>query len=163
MAADPQLHSRPLAAGIVGGGLSLLLGRFLPILLLCLILAGALAVRIYRGRTNATVRPAMGAKVGAFAGLFCFLVDAAAVIAMFVLERPMIQESMREAMKISGRNADPQSLEIMKNMIDKLNTPDGMVLFCVLILAFLFALSLIFTSLGGLLAAAMFGKDRNVA
>ena len=30
-------------------------------------------------------------------------------------------------------------------------------------LAFLFALSLIFTSLGGLLAAAMFGKDRNVA
>jgi hypothetical protein len=150
-------------AGLLGGGVSLFVGRFLPLLLLALMLAGALAVRMYRARTRSAVRPLMGAKLGVFAGLFSFLLYSIVVVGMFTMSRPMIQENMREAMKVSSRNVDPQSLQTMQALVDKMNTPEGLMAICVLILLSLFVITMMFTALGGALGAAMFGKDHTTA
>jgi zinc-ribbon domain len=150
-------------AGLSGGVITLFLGRYLIVLILALLLAGAVTVRLYRRRTKSVIRPATGAKLGAFAGLFSFLIDALAVVAMFVLERPSVQQNMRDALDISSRNADPQSVQIMQNLIERMNTPGGMATICIVIIVFLFGICMVFTALGGVLGAALFGKDRNVA
>ncbi len=150
-------------AGIIGGAVSLFVGRYLLLLLLTLTLVGLLAVRIYRGRTHAFVRPGMGARIGIFAGLFAFCLYAIAVIGMFSTGVPMIQQNMREAMKVSSRNVDPQTLQIMQSMVDRMSTPEGLAAICLVILFVLFATTVIFTAIGGALGAALFGKDNPVA
>lgn len=147
-------------AGLLFGGISLFVGRFVPLLLLALILAGALAVRLYRARTRTSVAPLMGAKLGVFAGLFSFGLYSLAVIGMFTAGRGMIQQSMREAMAMSSHNVDPQTLDVMQKMVEQMNTPAGLATMCVLILVILFGISMIFTAIGGALGAAFFGKSR---
>jgi hypothetical protein len=152
-----------LLTGLVGGGLTILLGRIPLVLVLVLVLVGALSVRIYRARTKSVVTPGMGAKLGAFAGFFASLLDAMMVAAVFTLQRPLVQDSMRKAMEISGRNADPQSLKVLQDLINGLSTPSGMAAFALIVILFFFGLSLVCTALGGLIGAAFFGKDRPVA
>lgn len=152
-----------LLAGLVGGGLTILLGRIPLVLVLVLVLVGALSVRIYRARTKSLVTPGMGAKLGAFAGFFASLLDALMVVAVFTLQRSTVQDTMRKAMEISGRNADPQSMKVMQDLINGLSTPGGMAAFALIVILFFFGLSLVFTALGGLIGAAFFGKDRPIA
>ncbi len=150
-------------AGLIGGAVSFVVGRYLLLFLLMLTLVGALAVRIYRARTRGAVRPSMGARIGIFAGLFSFGLQAIAVIGMFTASRPLIQQNMREAMKLSSRNMDPQTLQVMNDMVERMSTPEGMVAICLVILFVLFATTMIFTALGGAAGAAFFGKDRPLA
>ena len=145
--------------GLLGGAISFVLGRYLPLLLLMLFVIGAAAVKIYRSRTRVPVRPGTGAKIGIFAGLFSFLLYAVAVIGMFSTGTAVIQQNMREAMKMQSANVDPQTLEIMQRMVDRMSTPEGMAAICVVILAVLFVTTVIFTGIGGAVGAAVFGKD----
>ena len=101
--------------------------------------------------------------LGFFAGLFAFCLYAIAVIGMFSTGVPMIQQNMREAMKVSSRNVDPQTLQIMQSMVDRMSTPEGLAAICLVILFVLFATTVIFTAIGGALGAALFGKDNPVA
>lgn len=159
-----QIHWRvalPVAAviGILAGIIFLLSGRMPPFFFLVPVLSGAMTVRAYRFRTHTTVKAFAGAKLGVFAGLFSFAVSALGVLAMFTLGRESIQQNMREAMKNPPRTMDPQSMQIMQNMIDKLNTPEGLVLFAVIILIMLFGILLVAGALGGALGAVIFGKE----
>lgn len=152
-----------IVIGLLGGGLTILLGRFPFFFLLSMMLAGAVMVRFYRRRTGATVTPGSGAKLGAFTGLFSFLLDSIMIVAMFTLERATVQDNMRKALEISGRNADPQSLQMMRNLVDRLNTPEGLATFCVIVILFFFGFTMFFTAVGGMIGAALFGKDRGVS
>ncbi len=155
----------PIAAvvGLVGGGLTILLGRYPFIFLVSMMLVGALTVRVYRNRTGAELGPGGGAKLGAFAGLFSFLLDAIMIVLMFTLDRGMVQESMRKALEISGKNADPQSLKILQNMVEQLSTPEGLATFCVIVVVFFFGFTMFFTAVGGMIGAALFGKNRRTS
>ena len=152
----------PLAAviGLVGGGLTVLLGRYPFIFLVSMMVVGLLTVRVYKARTGTEIGPGGGAKLGAFAGLFSFLIDAIMIVAMFTLERGIVQESMRKAIEISGKNYDPESLKMMQNMVERLNTPEGLATFCVIVVLFFFGFTMFFTAVGGMIGAALFGKNR---
>ncbi len=152
----------PVAAivGLVGGGLTILLGRYPFIFLVSMMAVGALTVRLYKNKTGAQIGPGGGAKLGAFAGLFSFVLDAIMIVAMFTMERGLVQDSMRKALEISGKNADPQSLKLMQSMIEQLNTPSGMATFCVIVVLFFFGFTMFFTAVGGMVGAAVFGKNR---
>jgi len=159
-----QIHWRvamPVAAviGVLAGILFLVSGRIPPFFFLIPVLSGAMTVRGYRSRTHTTVRPLSGAKLGAFAGLFSFGVSVVGVLLMFTLGREGIQQNMREAMAHPPRTMDPQSMQVMQNLIDKLNTPEGLVLFAVIILVMLFGILLVASALGGALGALIFGKE----
>ena len=162
---DPnQIHWRaawvPAAViGVAAGVVFLLSGRMPPLFFLVPVLSGALTVRAYRARTHASVRAFGGAKLGALTGLFSFAVSALGVLAMFTLGRASIQQNMREAMAHPPRTMDAQSMQVMQNLIDKLNTPEGLVLFAVMILVMLFGILLVAGALGGALGAALFGKE----
>ncbi len=149
-------------AGLLGGAISLVVGRYLLLLLLTLFVIGAAAVRIYRSRAHVGVKPGSGAKIGIFAGLFTFFLYALAVVGMFTVGRPTIQQNMRDAMKISSRNVDPQTLQVMQDMVERMSTPEGLAATCMIILLVLFATTVIFTALGGAVGAAFFGKDHPV-
>ncbi len=152
-----------LLIGLSGGLISLFMGRIPALLLLIPMATGALTVWAYRRRTRALVRPFAGMKLGVFAGMFSFLLSAIAVVGMFTLGRGMVQQSMREAMSLSSKNVDPQSLQIMQKMVDQMNTPEGLITICIVILFVLFAITFLFSAVGGALGAAMFGKDRPAA
>jgi hypothetical protein len=146
-------------AGLICGGVSLFVGRFVFLLVVLLMVEGAITVKLYRRRVPAVVRPMAGAKLGAFAGLFSFLLYALMVVGMFTLGRPLVQQSLRDAMSVSSRNIDPQTMKTMQTLIDQMNTPEGLATLCVLVVVILFGVAMVFSALGGVLGATLWGKD----
>ncbi len=126
--------------------------------------AGALSVALYQRRAPGTlITPGIGMKVGALAGVFAFVVNAVVVTVSFVAFRSgsefrnALQTQMEK--QISG-SSDPKAQEIMRQMFDWINTPQGMATFMVLMLLVLAVTFVIFTAAGGALGASMFGKRR---
>lgn len=126
--------------------------------------AGALAVALYQRRTPGTlVTPGMGMKLGALAGAFAFVINAVVTTVSFVAFRSSsdFRRALQEQMeKQLANSSDPKAQEIMRQMFDWINTPQGMATFMVLILVVLAVMFVIFTAAGGALSASMFGKRR---
>ena len=126
--------------------------------------AGALAVALYQRRTPGTlVTPGMGMKLGALAGVFAFVINAVVTTVSFVAFRSSsdFRRALQEQMeKQLANSSDPKAQEIMRQMFDWINTPQGMATFMVLILVVLAVMFVIFTAAGGALSASMFGKRR---
>jgi len=126
--------------------------------------AGALSVALYQRRVpDALIPPGTGMKIGALAGVFAFIINAAITTVSFVAFRSSrefrnaLQTQMEK--QISG-SSDPKAQEIMRQMFDWINTPQGMATFMVLLLLVLAVMFVIFTAAGGALGASMFGKRR---
>ena len=152
-----------LLAGATAGILSVI-----PIVKLgcCLWLlgAGALAVALYQRRVPGTmITPGMGMKLGALAGVFAFVIHAVVTAVSFVAFRSSntFRRALQEQMEKQLANSpDPKAQEIMRQMFDWINTPQGMATFMVLILVASAMMFVIFTAAGGALGASMFGKRR---
>jgi uncharacterized membrane protein len=149
-----------LAAGCAAGFGSLV--PFAPFIMLCMVAAGGIAITLYKRRMPYVSVPGRrGFRIGALAGFFGFLFNAAiSVFSMLSLEnrvalRDAMQERLKEALSV---NSDPAAQQMVKNLGDMISTPTG--------LAALFAVSLslfglIFVLLGGIggaIGASLFGK-----
>jgi uncharacterized protein involved in cysteine biosynthesis len=126
--------------------------------------AGALCVSLYQKQApDALITPGMGMKLGALAGVFGFVFNAVVSTARFVALRSSgnLRQAMQEQMqKQMASNPDPKVQEMMRQMLDWINTPQGavtMIVFALLLTALLFVL---FTAAGGALGASMSGRRR---
>jgi len=120
-----------------------------------MIAAGVLAVLFYRRRNPpASLTAGMGARLGAVSGMLGF-----AIFAIFTSVEVLVFHSggqLREALlqavqQSASRTSDPQAQQVL----GYLKSPPGLALVMVLGLALMFVVFLIFSSLGGALAAVV--------
>lgn len=138
-------------SGIVSG----LISSFLGILGVVLIpLAGSMTVLSYQKRTGASVTTGMGAKLGGFCGLFAFLVVAAGVVLVFVLQPALLRDLLTA--ELARRPLDAQQATMVRQLVD---TPQGRAVFCLTVLIFLFPIVSLLAVLGGALGAMMSGRS----
>jgi len=102
----------------------------------------------------------MGAKVGAVAGLFAWVIFAVLTALQLLVTRKtgqfrdMVQKVVEES---ATRNADPQ----VQQMLQRLLSPEGLATMVTLAMVmFLFAF-VIFSAVGGALGAALLGGRKN--
>jgi hypothetical protein len=126
--------------------------------------AGALTVAMYRKQVpDMTITPGLGMRLGALAGLFGFLVNAVVTTLSFVALRNKgdFRQAMQEQMqKQMSSNPDPKLQEMMRRMLDWVNTPQGAATLMVMVLVVLAIVFVLISAAGGALGASMFGKRR---
>jgi hypothetical protein len=109
------------------------------------------------------ITPGMGMKLGALAGVFAFVIHAVVTTVSFVAFRS--SSEFRRALQVQmdkqiANTSDPKAQEILRQMFDWINTPQGMATFMVGMLVVLAIMFVVFTAAGGALGASMFGKRR---
>jgi len=128
--------------------------------------AGALSVSLYRRQIGgAQVTPGIGMRVGALAGVFGFVLNAFVAVGSFMALRSSgnFSKAMQEQMqKQMATTPDPKVQEMMRQMIEWMNTSQGAVVIMALFLAILAAVFVVFTAAGGALGASMFGRSRDL-
>ena len=127
-----------------------------------MVAAGGIAITLYKRRMPYVSVPARrGFRIGALAGFFGFLLNAAmSAFGMFSAEnraalRDAMQERLKEALAV---NSDPAAQQMVKNLGDMVSTPGGLAAVFAFSLC-LFGLLFVFLSgIGGAIGAALFGK-----
>ncbi len=116
---------------------------------------GVLAVLLYQRRHATAVTPGMGARLGVVAGLLGFV--AFATIASFALlatRGTLIRAIWAQVEQQAAQNPNPA----VQEMIQRLNSPEGMAVLFTLFMVFVLAFFLVFSSVGGAIGARLFGK-----
>ncbi len=115
---------------------------------------GALAGALYQRRRPVAVTTGMGARLGAVTGLLGFVLFAL-VVSLEILAtrggrlRALLTQVFQQA---AARNPNPAAEE----MIQKLNSPQGIAVLVTIGLVVLLAAFLIFSAIGGAIGAALF-------
>ncbi len=152
-------------AALIGGVLS-----SLPVVsILCCLwlpLAGFLTVWFYQraaALAGTTLRVGLGTRLGAVTGVFTFAVYAVLSAADLLIRRlafhqnvgaylrGAFQKSLEQA---ATRNPSAESQQLIKS----LTSPEGMAIMITLGLVILFLAFIVFSSIGGAVGAALFGK-----
>jgi hypothetical protein len=119
---------------------------------------GFLAVVFYRqSRREILMRPAIGAGLGALAGLLWFAMSSileALVVILFHKGPELSSELVKRIQQASSQTSDPQVLAVF----DRLKSPGGLELLMLTGLIFAFLASLVLGGLGGLLGGAILGR-----
>ncbi|MGC2321444.1 MAG: hypothetical protein WA463_02330 [Terriglobales bacterium] len=137
-------------------GLLLLLGSWA-----CMLAAGAAAVRLYRRRRpEAVISTGMGARLGILSGLLGFLfysVPQALRLALFH-SGAAIRETMQKAVEQAAtQSPDPRAQEMMRNFM----SPGALAAIFTFLVMLFFLVFLVFSSLGGVIGAAIWGDKRS--
>jgi hypothetical protein len=126
-------------------------------LIISLLTAGFLAVFLYKRRTGESLSVVAGARIGWITGLFSFTIATIFfTLTMLLISGEggfltMFRDQMRER---GAREAD------LEQMLQLLQTPVGLGGFLFLALVLLFIMFTIFPTLGGVLGAKVFARDR---
>ncbi len=155
--ADPELTKPALMAGVLLGVLSAM-----PILNLCCLLwvggAGVLAVYFLRTETPGVISAGTGATLGLLTGLFGSLVWQILETLLSYIFGPQDVRQAREALS-KIENLPPEMLEAFEQAIEWFSDPFDP-LFILVFLMLKLILCGILTTLGGVLGASLFGRDR---
>jgi hypothetical protein len=132
--------------------------------LLWLLIAGYMTVSIYQRRLpTAVVRPGMGMRIGALAGVFAFAITAIMSTVLFATEGDQLRQMMEEQLKASMAKApDPRSAEIMQQFMAKLATPEGLATFFLWVLVLIAVIFVLFSAAGGALGASTSARRRGM-
>jgi len=153
---SPIQWSYALTAAAMAGVVSaILMNVFFGFFGIGIAAAGAFAVRLYRQRSGHTsLLPGAGARIGAVSGVFgfgFFCVIAAVGTALFGGGSQLKAALLSSLEQAAARSQDPQA----QAALEKLRTPEGLILVLAFSLAFVFTLFVALSSLGGALAASM--------
>lgn len=122
------------------------------------IAAGALAVMLYlRRRTDATITPGLGARVGAVSGLFGFIAFLILMAVDLVVFRGggKLRQAMQQVIQQSAaRNPSPEA----QAMMQKLLTPEGIAVMVTLVLVIFLAAFIGFGAIGGAIGAKLLNR-----
>lgn len=137
-------------------GLLLLLGSWG-----CMLAAGAAAVRVYRRRRpESAISTGMGARLGIVSGLLGFLfysVPQALRLALFH-SGAAIRDTMQKAVEQAAtQSPDPRAQEMMRNFM----SPGALAAIFTFLVVLFFLVFLVFSSLGGVIGAAIWGDKRS--
>jgi hypothetical protein len=169
-ALDPRepIHWNQVWQGALLAGVGAALLSSLPFLalgsLLWLLIAGYMTVSIYQRRLpTAVVRPGMGMRIGALAGVFAFAITAIMSTVLFATEGDQLRQMMEEQLKASMAKApDPRSAEIMQQFMAKLATPEGLATFFLWVLVLIAVIFVLFSAAGGALGASTSARRRGM-
>jgi hypothetical protein len=146
------------AAAVAGGSGALLCILLAPLLragfVLGMAVGGAICVALYsRRQPLAHLTSAMGARLGAAAGLFGFVLFAAVQSLMLLASPgPEIREAIRDAIRQAAlQNPDPKVQEMMQSLL----TPEGMAVIVILAMALFLVMFVVFGVIGGGLWASL--------
>jgi hypothetical protein len=127
-----------------------------------MIAAGVLSVLFYRRRDPITdLTPALGARLGAVSGVLgfgIFAVFTAVEVVVFHSGGELRAALIDAVQQSASRTSDPQTQQIL----DYLKSPPGLALVMGIGLVVMFALFMIFSSLGGALAAAVLRRKHKL-
>lgn len=121
---------------------------------------GSVCVAIYRRRQPfARFTSMMGARLGAAAGVFGFVVySAVQALVLLAVPRDELRKTFEEALQQAIRqNPDPKVQEIARGLL----TPEGMAAMMIFGMVLLLAMFVIFGVVGGGLAASLGRRDRD--
>jgi hypothetical protein len=126
--------------------------------------AGAMSVFLYQRRVPAAlVTPGMGMRIGAVAGVVGFVASTFWLVFQFARNSQEFRSALQEQMdKSIGSNPDPRAQDIMRQLMNNLNTPQGLATFFVLLLVIIAIAFVVFTAAGGALGAALFARRRDM-
>ncbi|MFZ0707345.1 MAG: hypothetical protein WAM71_17225 [Candidatus Korobacteraceae bacterium] len=132
--------------------------------LLWLLIAGAVSVSMYQRRVpSALVRPGMGMRIGALAGVFAFVITAILSTVLFATEGNQLRQMMEEQLRASMAKApDPRTAEILQQFIGKLNTPEGLATFFLWVMALIAVIFILSSAAGGALGASFSARRRRM-
>jgi len=151
---------------LTGVGAALL--SSLPVLVfgcfMWLFIAGAWTVSLYQRRVpTSPVRPGMGMRIGALAGVFAFIVSAIMSTALFSTEgeqlRKIMEDQIRDRMAAAP---DPRNQEVLQQLMAKLNTPAGLATVFLWGLVLIGVIFVMFSALGGAMGASYSARRRRV-
>lgn len=129
-----------------------------------LFVAGAWTVSMYQRRVpTGSVRPGMGMRIGALAGVFAFIITSIMSTVLFATEGEQLRKMMEE--QIQGRLTaapDPRSQEVMQQFIAKLNTPEGLATIFLWVLVVIGVIFVVFSALGGAMGASFGARRRGL-
>jgi len=161
-----KLLWRPAFGSALMAGMLAAVGTSIPIIplaMLCMFASGGLAVTLYRRRAGfGTVTPWMGAKLGLLAGGWGFgLLAILSTLRLFAAsERTELRAAFREKMaEATSAAADPAVRQAMDQFRGYIATDHGLVIMVLIFLVIAAMFFLLFSALGGMLGAAMFGRE----
>jgi len=125
---------------------------------------GALSVFLYQRRMpGAYVTSGMGMRIGAVAGTIGFAASTVWSVFRFTADSSEFRSTLQEQMEKSiASNSDPRAQDIMRQLFNNLNTPQGLATFFVFMLVLMAIVFVIFSAAGGALGASMFARRRNL-
>lgn len=163
---ENKLIWRPAIGSAMVAGLLAAVGTMIPIVplaMLCMFASGGLAVTLYRRRAGySPVSPWMGAKLGLLAGGWGFgLLALLSSFRLFAISertelRAAFSQKMQEALTTA---TDPDARLMINRFRDYIATDRGLILMVLFFLAIAAVFFLLFSALGGVLGAALFGRD----
>jgi len=126
--------------------------------------AGALSVFLYQRRLpGAFVTPGMGMRIGAVAGVIGFVATTIWSTFRFATNNQEVRNALQEQMdKSIAANPDPRAQDILRQLMNNLNTPQGLATFFVLVLVIMAIVFVVFSAAGGALGASMFARRRDL-
>jgi hypothetical protein len=163
------IHWNQVWQGALMAGVGAALLSSLPFLALgsvvWLLAAGAISVSMYQRRVpSAVLRPGMGMRIGALAGVFGFAITAIMSTVLFATQGDQLRKLMEEQLRASMAKApDPRSQEIMQQFIAKLGTPEGLATFFLWVMLFIAVIFILFSAAGGALGASMSARRRRMS
>ena len=123
--------------------------------------AGVFTVRLYRRRAPGMgITQGMGMRLGALAGLFGSLTNAATSIVSFLALRNSgdFHHAMEEQMQIQmAGNSDPRVQRMMQSLLDFMSTPQGAATMIAIFLVIFGAIFIVLSAAGGALGASFSG------
>ena len=126
--------------------------------------AGALAVFLYQRRIpGAFVTPGMGMRIGAVTGAIGYVATTIWSVFSFTTNSQKFRTALQEQMdKSVAANPDPRAQEIMRQLMNNLNTPQGLATFFVLLLVIMAIVFIVISAAGGALGASVFARRRDL-
>ncbi len=157
---------------IILGGLIILFGSTLGSMvqlgilwnLLIIALGTIIAVALYarsHARIGRELSASIGAKIGAAAALSSIAVLTLVLIIGIVFYGPLLRQSVIDNFQqMRTQLTDPQSRELIENMMDKVKTPEGFAAFITVALAFSFVFFGVFGAAGGAIGATLMNRHQ---
>lgn len=135
----------------------------LPVISLCMIAAGGLAITFYKRRLPTVhIRPALGFRIGAVAGLFGFMANAllSGLGMLSSQNRSVLRAAMNERIQDAlNTNPDASAQEMLRRMSETIATPSGFATIFIVALMIFGLLFIMFSGLGGAIGATLFGRS----
>jgi hypothetical protein len=137
-------------AGIASVLVVNLIALLSPLLaVLSVALVGVVAALFYARKRQMALSTGTGLKIGMVAGFFAFLAHGTLALVQFVTNPQLLVQELRKAMD-QTTVANPQTRQMMERML----SPEGIVVFMVLIFFVMLVLFMGLGSVGGVIAAS---------
>jgi uncharacterized membrane protein len=132
-----------------------------PFIFLLMIATGGLAVTLYTHRVHSGLTAGKGFRLGLLTGFFGAVMTLAISLLGLISQnsraefRRMVVEALNNS---AAASPDPSAHEVATRMAASINTNGGLLLFLLLMIAFVSAIYLLLAGTGGAVGAALFGR-----